>query len=200
MKVLLSLSLLVFLAGVSFRIYGWLTHTVLTTDKGTSPGRPASALKGAVGTIFSGELVAIVKTFFTDVLFGEQMNDPVFAAEIQALPVQVNEEIRTVIYLALDGAAIPYAPVSEPLGPVYQSLQQVAQVVAETPYQSPYVHFAYEKVDRSDFTAAEVATIADAIIATLSLDGIHPTDLDARLNMDDWRSARPHPSPANKKP
>jgi uncharacterized protein (DUF302 family) len=138
---------------------------------------------------------AIFTLFFTDVLFGEQMNDPVFAAEIQALPVQVNEEIRTVIYLALDGAAIPYAPVSEPLGPVYQSLQQVAQVVAETPYQSPYVHFAYEKVDRSDFTAAEVATIADAIIATLSLDGIHPTDLDARLNMDDWRSARPHPLP-----
>jgi heterodisulfide reductase subunit C/nitrate reductase gamma subunit len=73
MKVLLSLSLLVFLAGVSFRIYGWLTHTVLTTDKGTSPGRPASALKGAVGTIFSGELVAIVKTFFTDVLFQKRL-------------------------------------------------------------------------------------------------------------------------------
>jgi hypothetical protein len=82
-----------------------------------------------------------------------------------------------------------------PLGPVYQSLKQVAQVVAETPDQSPYVHFAYEKVDRSDFSQAEVATIADEIIATLSLDGVHPRNLDARLNMDDWRSARPHPLP-----
>ena len=111
------------------------------------------------------------------------------------MPVQVNQEIRDIIYLALDDAGIAYTPVSEPLGPVYQSLQQVAQVVAETPYQSPYVHFAYEKVDRSDFTAAEVAIIADEIISTLSLDGVHPTDLDARLNMDDWRSARAHPLP-----
>ncbi|MBT8354224.1 MAG: hypothetical protein KJO60_06860, partial [Desulfofustis sp.] len=73
MKVLLSLSLLVFLAGVSYRIYGWLTHTVLTSDKGSSPGRPASALKGAVGTIFSGELASVVKTFFTDVLFQKRL-------------------------------------------------------------------------------------------------------------------------------
>jgi uncharacterized protein (DUF302 family) len=138
---------------------------------------------------------AIFTLFFTDVLFGEQMQDPAFAAEIQALPVQVNAEIRTIIQLALDGAGFSYQPTSVPLGPLYQSLQQVAQVVAETPFQSPYVHFAYKKVDGGDFTADEVGTIADEIISTFSLDGTHPVDLDARLNMDDWRSARADPLP-----
>jgi uncharacterized protein (DUF302 family) len=138
---------------------------------------------------------AIFALFFTDVLFGEQMNDPDFAAEIQELPAQVNDEIVTIIYASLDGAGIDYMSASEPLGPLYQSLQQVAQVVAETPYQSPYVHFAYEKSDGGDFTADEVGFIADKIIETFSLDGVHPTSLDARLNMDDWRSARPHPLP-----
>ena len=138
---------------------------------------------------------AIFTLFFTDVLFGEQMNDPAFAAEIQALPVQVNFEIRTIIYAALDDANISYDKVLEPLGPLYQSLQQVAQVVAETPYQSPFVHFAYQKSNGSDFSADEVEFIADKIIEKLSLDGIHHRSLDARLNMDDWRSARPHPLP-----
>ena len=138
---------------------------------------------------------AIFTLFFTDVLFGEQMNDPAFAAEIQALPAQVNTEIRTIIYAALNEAGIVFDQESEPLGPLYQSLQQVAQVVAETPYQSPYVHFAYEKSDGSDFTAEEVGFVADKIIEKLSLDGIHHRSLDARLNMDDWRSARPHPLP-----
>jgi uncharacterized protein (DUF302 family) len=138
---------------------------------------------------------AIFTLFFTDVLFGEQMEDPDFAAEIQALPAQVNGEIRDIIYLALDGASVAYTPASVPLGPLYQSLQQVAQVVAGTPYQSPYVHFAYEKSDGSDFLAEETGFIADKIIETLSLDGIHDTSLDARLNMDDWRSARPQPLP-----
>ena len=138
---------------------------------------------------------AIFTLFFTDVLFGEQMSDPVFAAEIQALPAQVNGEIKTVIYAALDAEGFIYTPVNEPLGPRYPSLNQVAEVVEESPYESPYVHFAYEKSDGSDFTDVEVASIADKIIATLSLDGVHPRSLDARLNMDDWRSARPHPLP-----
>jgi uncharacterized protein (DUF302 family) len=138
---------------------------------------------------------AIFTLFFTDVLFGEQMDDPLFAAEIQALPTQVNTEIRTIIYYALDSEAIAYVAADEPLGPLYQSLQQVAQVVAETPYQSPFVHFAYQKSDGDDFTGPEVEFIADKIIETFSLDGIHPVSLDARLNMDDWRSARPHPLP-----
>ena len=138
---------------------------------------------------------AIFTLFFTDVLFGEQMSDPAFAAEIQALPARVNTEIRTIILAALAGADIQYTELYEPLGPSYQSLQQVAQVVAETPYQSPFVHFAYQKSDGSDFTGDEVEFIADKIIEKLSLDGIHHRSLDARLNMDDWRSARPHPLP-----
>ena len=136
---------------------------------------------------------AIFTLFFTDGLFGEQMDDPAFAAAIQALPAQVNYEIRTIISAALEGEGILPEPI--PLGPEYQSLQQVAQVVAETPYGSPYVHFAYEKVDRSDFSAEEFETIVNEIIATLSLDGVHLRSLDARLNMQDWRSARPHPLP-----
>ena len=141
---------------------------------------------------------AIFTLFFTDVLFGEQMQDPDFAAEIQALPVQVNYEIKTIIYAALDSEAIDYDRADEPLGPEYKSLQQVAQVVAETPYQSPFVHFAYRKSNGDDFTAGEVdevGFIVDKIIETFSLDGIHPVSLDKRLNMDDWRSARPHPLP-----
>ena len=138
---------------------------------------------------------AIFTLFFTDVLFGEQMNEPDFAAEIQALPAQVNDEIKTIIYAALDAAEVDYVPASEPLGPLYQSLQQVAQVVAETPYKSPFVHFAYQKSDGSDFTADEVEFIVDKIIEKLSLDGIHHRSLDARLNMDDWKSARPIPLP-----
>ena len=69
MKVLVGLSLLVFLAGVSYRIYGWLTQTVLSTDKEGTSGRAPSAVKGVVGTVFSGEVITLIKTFFTDVLF-----------------------------------------------------------------------------------------------------------------------------------
>jgi len=138
---------------------------------------------------------AIFTLFFTDVLFGEQMLDPDFAAAIQELPAQVNDEIRTIIKLALDGEGFPYVPQSKPLGPRYNSLEEVAKVVEETPYKSPYVHFVYEKRDGSDFSGTDTAEIAAAIIDTLSLDGIHHPGLDAQLNMDDWRSARPAPLP-----
>jgi heterodisulfide reductase subunit C/nitrate reductase gamma subunit len=73
MKVLVGLSLLVFLVGVSYRLYGWLTQTVLTTDRTASPGRLPSALKGLMGTVFSGELLTLGKTFFTDVLFQKRL-------------------------------------------------------------------------------------------------------------------------------
>lgn len=69
MKVLVGLSLLVFLAGVSYRIYGWLTQTVLSTDEKGTSGRAPSAVKGVVGTVFSGEVITLIKTLFTDVLF-----------------------------------------------------------------------------------------------------------------------------------
>jgi hypothetical protein len=64
------------------------------------------------------------------------------------------------------------------------------------------VHFVYEKRgDRGDFdfSADDVSAVAAAIIDTLSLDGIHNRSLDAQLNIDDWRSARPAalPVPGN---
>jgi uncharacterized protein (DUF302 family) len=138
---------------------------------------------------------AIFTLFFTDVLFGDQMEDPVFAAAIQELPAQVNEEIKTIIQLALEQADIAYRPQAKPLGPKYHSLEQVAEVVEDTPFQSPYVHFTYKKRAGGDFTADEVTTIANSIIDTLSLDGVHDPILDYWLNMDDWRSARPSPLP-----
>jgi len=138
---------------------------------------------------------AIFTLFFTYVLFGEQMQDPDFAAALQALPVVVNAEIQTIIYAALDGAGHDYTKVSEPLGPLYRSLTQVANVVEETPDESPFVHFVYSKRNGSDFTVDEVEAIAASIINTLSLDGIHHPSVDAKLNMDDWRSARPAPLP-----
>mgnify|MGYP001827219163 FL=1 len=138
---------------------------------------------------------AIFTLFFTDVLFGEQMEDPDFAAAIQQLPTVVNGEIQTIIYNALDEEGFSYTPASEPLGPVYKSLRQVARVVAETPFESPYAHFVYRKRDGNDFSGEEVSAIAASIIDTLGLDGNHHPSLDAKLNIDDWRSARPAPLP-----
>ena len=138
---------------------------------------------------------AIFTLFFTDVLFGEQMQDPDFAAAIQALPAQVNGEIQTVIDLALEAAGFDYTPQSTPLGPIYNSLEEVAETVAETPFESPYAHFIYKKRDGTDFSSDDVAAAAVSIIDTLSLDGVHKPGLDRRLNMDDWRSARPAPLP-----
>ncbi|MGD8931177.1 MAG: hypothetical protein PVI52_01310 [Chromatiales bacterium] len=142
---------------------------------------------------------AIFTLFFTDVLFGDQMLDPVFADAIQELPVVVNGEIKTIIYLALDQGGFAYDEKSMPLGLKYHSLEQVAETVANTPYQSPYVHFTYKKRRGGDFTSDEVSTIAASIINILSLDGVHDRRLDRWLNMDDWRSARPSalPVPGN---
>jgi uncharacterized protein (DUF302 family) len=136
---------------------------------------------------------AIFTLFFTDVLFGPQIKYADFADAIKQLPSQVNAEIRTIIGRALPGVILLDPPL--PLGPVYYSLDEVKQAVASTPYQSPYVHFVYEKSNRADFSAEDVAGIAAAIIETLSLDGLHARSLDAQLNMDDWRSARPNPLP-----
>ena len=144
---------------------------------------------------------AIFTLFFTDVLFGDQMLDAEFAAAIQELPAEVNGQIQTIIDSALGQTDLDYAPQDPPvpLGPEYDSLGQVAQAVEDTPYQSPYVHFIYEKRDGSDFSGTDTQEIAATIIDTLSLDGVHHPSLDARLNVDDWRSARPAalPVPGN---
>lgn len=80
---------------------------------------------------------AIFTLFFTDVLFGEHMLDPDFAAAISELPSQVGNEIQTILQLALDQGGFEYVPQAMPLGPVYNSLEEIAETVATTPYQSP---------------------------------------------------------------
>jgi uncharacterized protein (DUF302 family) len=140
--------------------------------------------------------VAIFTLFFTDVLFGEQMQDPKFAQEIQELPVQVNDEIMTIIYAALDSAEVTFTKKHKPLGPKYQWLDEVVEEVANTPFDSPFVHFTYTKLDTTTpIDATYVKHIAETIIAAASTDGSHDLALDEKLNETDWRSARPGPLP-----
>ena len=73
MKLLVGLSLLVFLAGISYRIYGWVSHTILSADTTAVSNRPAAALKALFSALLSGRLLTIVKTFFTDVLFQKRL-------------------------------------------------------------------------------------------------------------------------------
>lgn len=73
MNVLVGISLLVFLAGIFYRIYGWLTQSIRPVAKISAADRVSSAVKGSFGTIFSGKLLEIVKTFFTDVLFQRRL-------------------------------------------------------------------------------------------------------------------------------
>jgi len=140
--------------------------------------------------------VAIFTLFFTDVLFGEQMQDPEFAQEIQELPVKVNDEIMTIIYAALDGDEITFTEKHKPLGPKYQWLDEVVEEVANTPFDSPFVHFTYTKLDTTTpIDSTYVKHIAETIIDTASTDGSHDLALDEKLNETDWRSARPGPLP-----
>jgi hypothetical protein len=139
---------------------------------------------------------AVFTLFFTDVLFGEQMKDPDFAAAIRELPVPVGGKIRSVIELTLKSNKIKPARPATRLGPKYNKLSQMAQVVPDKPCQSPYVHFAYTKAAGCDFSATEVSSIATMIFTTLSLNGVHDPALDDQLNMTDRRSTRPAPCPA----
>jgi hypothetical protein len=140
--------------------------------------------------------VAIFTLFFTDVLFGEQMLDTKFAQEIQELPAKVNDEILRIIYAALDSEEIKFAEKQKPIGPKYKWLDEVAEEVANTPDNSPFVHFTYEKVGDT-ITSAYVKHVAETIIVAASTDGDHTASpgLDADLNETDWRSARPGPLP-----
>lgn len=67
------------------------------------------------------------------------------SAVIQALPVQVNEDIVTIIYAALEGAGYTFTEKHKASGPKYQWLDEVVDEVANTPSQSPFVHFTYAK-------------------------------------------------------
>ena len=139
--------------------------------------------------------VAIFTLFFTDVLFGEQMLNPEFAQEIQALPVKVNDEIVTIIYTALEGAGVTFTEKRKPLGPKYQWLDEVVEEVANTRYLSPFVHFTYVYSPPHPEATLDVKAIAESIIVAASTNGIHDPLLNEQLNEKDWRSARPGPLP-----
>lgn len=149
---------------------------------------------------------AIFSLFFTDVLFSADMQDPDFAEAITNLPPQVKLEIQAVVLHAMNEFDRKTKTVDKQLGPKYMSMDEVVNVVATSPYLSPYKHVGYTKVDGTAFTAAESSAVTQAIINTMSIhgqpgEGTHPTVIDAAGNTLDsilspgssWRSARATP-------
>ena len=161
---------------------------------------------------------AIFTLFFTDVLFSEDMEDPAFADAIYAMPKQVKSEIMAIIYAALSEFDPEMSEMDQKIGPDYHSIDDIVAVVADSPYQSPFKHVAYTKVDGSEFEPSESTAVAEAIIAAMSTHdnnpGVHPTPItedyegnsvedtntDGNIDLDDalsggssWRSARLSP-------
>ena len=133
---------------------------------------------------------AIFTLFFTDVLFGDQIQTiEGFEEELMALPATVKEEIRTIIYTALTEAQVGFEDTDRPLGPAYSSLEQVAELVEGTEYQSPYVHFGYARTDGGSFASADMSAVAAAVIEVLGGD---KAGLDLTYS---WKSPRPAPLP-----
>ena len=141
---------------------------------------------------------AIFSLFFSDVVFGTQMDDATFADEITKLPGLVKSELKTIVYAALDGASYSYTALSEKLGPAFTQ-DEILDTVDSSPYDSPYLHFSYMKTDGTVFTNAEVSAVAQTIINTMSIGdepgaGTHDPVLDTILSPgSSWRSARAKP-------
>jgi uncharacterized protein (DUF302 family) len=147
---------------------------------------------------------AIFSLFFTDVLFSAEMADPAFAEAISDLPPQVKSEIRAVVLHAMNEFDAKTKTVDKALGSKFLNMDQVVDVVATSPYQSPYKHVGYTKADGSAFTAADSLNVTQAIINTMSVNGVagagtHPTVVDG-VTLDSilsagssWRSARATP-------
>ena len=141
---------------------------------------------------------AIFSLFFSDVVFGAQMDDAAFANEITTLPSLVKDELKTIVYAALDDASYTYTALSEKLGPEYTE-DEILEAVDSSPYDSPYLHFSYMKTDAAVFTNAEVVAVAQTIINTMSISeeegaGTHDDILDSLLSPGSgWRSARATP-------
>lgn len=139
---------------------------------------------------------AIFSIFFTDVLVSEDMQDPAFASAITALPVAVKNEIKTVVYKALDKAGYEYNAKDKPIGPKYRSVDEIFEVVAASPNTSPYKHFAYTKTSGEAFAMGETSAVSQAIIDTMSIHGTpeagtHDPELESILSPGSkWRSAR----------
>ena len=149
---------------------------------------------------------AIFTLFFTDVLFSADMQDPAFAEAISALPPQVKAEIMAIVQHAMSEFDSNTENLDKAIGPRYSSMDQVIDVVATSPEQSPYKHVGYTRVDGGVFTDGDSVAVTQAIIDTMSIhgtaaEGVHPTIIDADGNTLDsilsagssWRSARPDP-------
>lgn len=147
---------------------------------------------------------AIFSLFFTDVLFSVDMADPAFAEVISDLPPQVKSEIRAVVLHAMNEFDTKTKTVDKALGQKFLNMEQVIDVVANSPYQSPYLHIGYTKVDGAAFTATDSTAVTQAIINTMSVNGTptagqHPTVIDG-VSLDSilspgssWRSAKATP-------
>jgi heterodisulfide reductase subunit C/uncharacterized membrane protein len=72
MNVLLGISLVVFLAGVTYRIYGWLTRSITSKTEITTAERFFAAVKAVIWG-FSAKLITVITGFFTDVLFQRRL-------------------------------------------------------------------------------------------------------------------------------
>jgi len=147
---------------------------------------------------------AIFKLFFSDVIFSDDMKDDAFADAIDAMPPQVKAELKTIIYSALKEFDSGLVEMDESMGPAYESIGDIIEVVKDSPYQSPYKHIAYTKEDNGIFSPAESALVAQTIINTMSIHGgttpdgraagEHVDELEEHLTEDSsWRSARPTP-------
>lgn len=133
---------------------------------------------------------AIFTLFFSDVLFSADMQDREFADALGGMTVQVKTEIREIIQAAISEFDPEMKALDKNIGPVYDSVQDIIDVVASSTYQSPYKHVKYTRTDGGVFigTAArdDGKTIAQAIITTLSTHdsapGVHPTYLAVDIN------------------
>jgi uncharacterized protein (DUF302 family) len=147
---------------------------------------------------------AIFSLFFSDVLSSADMDDPDFARALGELPPQVKSEIRAVVLHAMNEFDARTKTAHRSLGQKFRSMDQVLDVVYNSPYQSPYLHIGYTKADGGAFTATDSTTVTQAIINTMSIGdtptaGQHPTlvdgaPLDSILSPGSgWRSARATP-------
>lgn len=75
MNILLGLSILVCLVGLSLRFYSWFSQGIGPPESSVTPKRFTAAIQGTLSTLLSGKLVVVIKTFFTDVLFQKRLLD-----------------------------------------------------------------------------------------------------------------------------
>jgi uncharacterized protein (DUF302 family) len=149
---------------------------------------------------------AIFSLFFTDVLISDDMQDPAFAEAISALPPQVKAEIKAIIMHAMTEFDPKTKATKKALGPKYKGMDQVLAAVDAAPYDSPYKHVAYTRVDGGVFSDADSSGVTQTIIDTMSKHGspdagTHPTVINADGDTLDsilspgssWRSARTMP-------